>query len=186
MATEQTAQTARAEAGAVAGTVKEETKNVAQEAQQQATQLRCTRCRTTYGHAANEEATKFAQTLHDTSQQLQSMAGAAGGDGVASSLVQEGASATERLAIAARPGRRRGRDGRRPLRLLAAGRVRSCSAQRRSGSRWPGLVRNLSGDNASATPSGNGSGTLAAGIGAGRNELGERAVSPTPVTGGSE
>ena len=97
MATEQTAQTARAEAGAVAGTVKEETKNVAQEAQQQASSA-LHQVQDDVRTRANEEATKFAQTLHDTSKQLQSMAGAAGDQGVASSLVREGANATERLA----------------------------------------------------------------------------------------
>jgi len=97
MATEQTVQTARAEAGAVAGTVKEETKNVAQEAQQQASSA-LHQVQDDVRTRANEEATKFAQTLHNTSQQLQSMAGAAGDNGVASSLVREGASATERLA----------------------------------------------------------------------------------------
>ena len=97
MATEQTVQTARAEAGAVAGTVKEETKNVAEEAQQQASSA-LHQVQDDVRTRANEEATKFAQTLHNTSQQLQSMAGAAGDNGVASSLVREGASATERLA----------------------------------------------------------------------------------------
>ena len=97
MATEQTVQTARAEAGTVAGTVKEETKNVAQEAQQQASSA-LHQVQDDVRTRANEEATKFAQTLHNTSRQLQSMAGAAGDNGVASSLVREGASATERLA----------------------------------------------------------------------------------------
>ena len=68
MATEQTAQTARAEAGAVAGTVKEETKNVVQEAQQQASSA-LHQVQDDVRTRANEEATKFAQTLHDTSQQ---------------------------------------------------------------------------------------------------------------------
>ena len=65
MATEQTAQAARAEAGAVADKVKEETKNVAQQAQQQAT----TALRQVQGDLrdrANDETSKFAQTLHDT------------------------------------------------------------------------------------------------------------------------
>ena len=97
MATEQTAQTARAEAGAVAGTVKDETKNVAQEAQQQASSA-LHQVQDDVRARANEEATKFAQTLHDTSRQLQSMAGATDDQGVASSLVREGANATERLA----------------------------------------------------------------------------------------
>jgi hypothetical protein len=97
MATEQTAQKARAEAGAVAGTVKEETKNVAQEAQQQASSA-LHQVQDDVRTRANEEATKFAQTLHDTSRKLESMAGAAGDGGVASSLVRESANATERLA----------------------------------------------------------------------------------------
>jgi hypothetical protein len=97
MATEQTAQAARAKAGAVAGTVKEETKNVAQEAQAQ-TSSALHKVQDDVRTRANDEATKFAQTLHATSRQLQSMAGAAGDDGVASSLVREGANATERLA----------------------------------------------------------------------------------------
>jgi len=97
MATEQTAQTARAEAGAVAESVKDETKNVAQEAKQQATHAlhqvqEDVRCR------ANEEASKFAQTLHDTSRQLQSMVDASSEQGFVASLVREGSGATERLA----------------------------------------------------------------------------------------
>jgi hypothetical protein len=97
MATEKTAQTARAEAGAVAGTVKEETRNVAQEAQEQASSA-LHQVQDDVRARANEEATKFAQTLHATSRQLQSMAGAAADDGVASSLVREGANVTERIA----------------------------------------------------------------------------------------
>ena len=133
MATEQTVQTARAEAGAVAGTVKEETKNVAQEAQQQASSA-LHQVQDDVRTRANEEATKFAQTLHNTSQQLQSMAGAAGDNGVASSLVREGASATERLATRnwTRAGSRLSWPTR--VRLHVDGPVRSCSARSRWGS----------------------------------------------------
>ena len=76
---------------------------------------------------ANEEATKFAQTLHDTSRQLQSMAGAAGDQGVASSLVREGANATERLASRLDQG---GVDALMAdaRSFTAAGPARSCSA----------------------------------------------------------
>ena len=144
MATEQTAQTARAEAGAVAGTVKEETKNVAQEAQQQASSA-LHQVQDDVRTRANEEATKFAQTLHDTSQQLQSMAGAAGGDGVASSLVREGANATERLASRLDQGGVEAVMADARARLRAAGRVRSCSARSTVGFLTGRLVRNLSG-----------------------------------------
>jgi hypothetical protein len=97
MATEQTAQTARTEAGAVAGTVREETKNVAQQAQQQATST-LNRVNDDMRARANEEASKFAQTLHDTGRQLQAMAGAANEQGIASTVAREGANAAERLA----------------------------------------------------------------------------------------
>ncbi len=97
MATEQTAQSARAEAGAVADTVKEETKNVAQEAQQQASTA-LHQMRADVRVRANEQATQFAVTLHDTSRQLQSMAGSAGEQGLVASLVREGSNVTERLA----------------------------------------------------------------------------------------
>jgi hypothetical protein len=97
MATEQTAQTARAEAGAVAEKVKEETKTVAQQAQQQASSA-VHQVQQDVRQRANEEATKFAQTLHETSRQLQQMSGAADDQGVAATLVREGSNATERLA----------------------------------------------------------------------------------------
>jgi hypothetical protein len=97
MASEQTAQNARAEAGAVADTVREETKNVAQQAQQQATSA-LHQVQGDVRSRADVEAQKFAQTLHDTSRQLGSMAGAANEQGMASNLVREGANATERLA----------------------------------------------------------------------------------------
>jgi hypothetical protein len=97
MATEQTAQTARAEAGAVADTVKDETWNVAQQAQQQATNA-LHQVQGDVRSRANEEATKFAQTLHGTSRQLQTMANGAGEQGFVASLVREGSDATERLA----------------------------------------------------------------------------------------
>jgi hypothetical protein len=96
MASEQV-ETARAEAGAVAGTVKQETKNVAQEAQKQATSA-LHQVQDDVRARADEEAAKFAETLHGTSSQLASMAGAADGNGVVASLVREGANATEKLA----------------------------------------------------------------------------------------
>jgi hypothetical protein len=97
MASEQTAQTARAEAGAVTQTVREETKNVAQEAQQQAASA-LRKVQYDVRGRANEEATKFAESLHDTSRKLTSMAEAAGDESIASSVAHEGAKATERLA----------------------------------------------------------------------------------------
>jgi hypothetical protein len=96
MATEQTAQTARAEAGAVADTVKDETRQVAQQAQQQATNA-LHQIQGDVRTRANEEATKFAQTLHETSRQLQTMADHSGEQGFVASLVREGSNATERL-----------------------------------------------------------------------------------------
>jgi len=97
MATEQTAQAARAEAGAVADKMKEETKSVAQQAQQQASTA-VHQVRRDVASRANEEAGKFAQTLHDTSRQLHSMASASEDQGIASTLVREGSNATEKLA----------------------------------------------------------------------------------------
>lgn len=97
MATEQMAENARAEAGAVAGTLKEETKNVAQEAQQQAADT-LRQVQDDVRVRANEEATKVAQTLHSTSRQLQSMAGATDQQGLAARLTREGANAAEKLA----------------------------------------------------------------------------------------
>jgi hypothetical protein len=156
MATEQTAQTAKAEAGAVAGSVKDETKNVAQAAQQQASSA-LHQVQDDVRNRAKEEATKVAQTLHDTSRKLQSMAGAGGDQGVASSLVREGAHATERLATRLDQG---GVDA-----VMAD--VRSF-ARRRPGAFLLGavtvgfvsgrLVRNMSGSG-QATPNGEGNGS---------------------------
>jgi len=97
MATEQMAQNARAEAGAVAGTLKEETKNVAQEAQQQAADT-LHQVQNDMRTRANEEAGKVAQTLHSTSRQLQSMAGATDQQDLVARLTREGANAAERIA----------------------------------------------------------------------------------------
>jgi len=47
---------------------------------------------------ANEEASKLAQTLHQTSNQLRSMAGATDQQGLARTLAEEGASAAEQFA----------------------------------------------------------------------------------------
>ena len=47
---------------------------------------------------ADEEASKLARTLHDTSDQLRSMSGAGGPESMPATLAQEGARAAERLA----------------------------------------------------------------------------------------
>jgi hypothetical protein len=98
MQTEEAKSTAREEAGAVAESIKDESKNVAQTAQEEA--------RDAFHHVqsdvrerADAEATKFAGTLHDTSRQLRSMAdGTTEQQGFAATLAREGASAAERLA----------------------------------------------------------------------------------------
>ena len=90
-------QSARAEAGAVAETVKDETKNVAREAQQQA-RTALHQVQDDLRSRADAEATRFAETLHATGQQLSSMADAADGQGLMPTIVRDGAQAVERLA----------------------------------------------------------------------------------------
>ena len=92
----QTEQSARAEAGAMAETVKDETKGVAREAQQQA-RTAVHQIQDDLRGRADAEASRFAETLHATGRQLSSMADAAGNGGVMPSIVREGASAVERL-----------------------------------------------------------------------------------------
>ena len=92
----QTEQSARAEAGAVAETVKDETKGVAREARQQAGTA-FHQIQDDVRSRAEAEATRFAETLHATGRQLSSMADAATGGGVMPSIVREGATAVERL-----------------------------------------------------------------------------------------
>ena len=129
--------------------MKEETHNVAQQAQQQASTA-FHQVQDDVRQRANEEGKKFASSLHDTSRQLRTMADAGEGQGLASSLVQEGAGATERLAS-----------------RLDEGGVDAVMADLRSWARrQPGafllgaaaagfvagrLMRNLNGDNASAS-----------------------------------
>jgi hypothetical protein len=93
----QTEQSTRAEAGAVAETVMDETKNVAREAQEQA-RTALHRVQDDLRSRADTEATRFAETLHATGQQLSSMASAADGQGLMPTIVRDGAQAVERLA----------------------------------------------------------------------------------------
>jgi hypothetical protein len=90
-------QSTRAEAGAVAETVKDETKNVAREAQQQA-RTALHQVQDDLRSRADTEATRFAETLHATGRQLSSMAAAADGQGLMPTIVRDGAQAVERLA----------------------------------------------------------------------------------------
>jgi hypothetical protein len=93
----QTEQSTRAEAGAMAETVKDETKNVAEAAQQQA-RTALHQVQDDIRSRADSEATRFAGTLHSTGQQLSSMADAADGQGLVPAIAREGAQAAERLA----------------------------------------------------------------------------------------
>jgi hypothetical protein len=92
-----TEQSARAEAGAMAETVKDETKNVAREAQQQA-RTALHQVQDDLRSQANTEAKRFAETLHATGRQLSSMADAADDQGLMPTVVRDGAQAVERLA----------------------------------------------------------------------------------------
>jgi len=92
----QTEQSARAEAGAVAETLKDETKGVAREAQQQA-RTAFHQIQDDVRSQADAGATRFAETLHAAGRQLSSMADAADNGGVMPSIVREGASAVEKL-----------------------------------------------------------------------------------------
>ena len=96
MQTEEATRAAREEAGAMAGTVKEQVGEVAHDAKEQ-TLNAVDKMRSDVKDRANDEAGRVAQTLRATSQQLQAMAGTDGG-GIAITLAQEGAQATERLA----------------------------------------------------------------------------------------
>jgi hypothetical protein len=93
----QTEQSARAEAGAMAETMKDETKNVAREVQQQA-RTALHQVQDDLRSRADTEATRFAETLHATGQQLSSMADAATDQGLMPTIVRDGAQAVERLA----------------------------------------------------------------------------------------
>ena len=93
----QTEQSTRAEAGAVAETVRDETKNVAREAQRQG-QSALHQVQDDLRSRADTEATRFAATLHETGQQLSAMADAADGQGLMPILVRDGAQAVERVA----------------------------------------------------------------------------------------
>jgi hypothetical protein len=98
MQTNETVGTAREEAGAVAGTVKEETKHVAQAATEQA-RTTMHRVQNDVRTAADQQSRNVAQTLHSTADELRNMADAAPrGDGLIPSLAREGGSAVDRLA----------------------------------------------------------------------------------------
>ena len=96
MQTEQPAQGAREQAGAIAETVKSTTKDVAGEAKQQAKSA-LSQMRDDAKTRADDEAGRVAQTLRQTSEQLHSVS-ANTDQGLVSTLAQEGARATERLA----------------------------------------------------------------------------------------
>ncbi len=179
MATEQTAETTRAEAGAVANTVKEETDNVAQQAQQQATTAFHQVQDDVRQGTANGKARSSPRACTRHEPAAADHGRCRRGPGLASSLVQKGAGATERLASRLDEG---GIDA-----VMAD--VRSF-ARRQPGAFLLGaaavgfvagrLMRNLNGDNASATPSGNGSGTRRASAAVETNS--GTWVSPTSVT----
>ena len=98
MQTEEAKTAARDEASAVAESIKGESKNVAQTAQEEA-RTALHRVQSDVRERADAEATKFAGTLHDTSRQLRSMADSTDEQqGFAATLAREGASAAERLA----------------------------------------------------------------------------------------
>jgi len=97
MQTQETAQAAKSEAGAVVGTVKDETKNVAREVQGQARNA-LHQVRDDVRQRADDEATKFASTLHDAGRQLSSMADAADDQSLAANLVREGGNVAEQIA----------------------------------------------------------------------------------------
>jgi hypothetical protein len=99
---EQAADATREQASQVAGTAKEQVSDVMQQAREQA-QSTAHRVQDDVRTRANEEATKFAETLRQASQQMNAMADAgasteSGQPALASSLVREGAQATQRLA----------------------------------------------------------------------------------------
>jgi hypothetical protein len=89
--------TAAARAGDVAQTAKEEVRHARDEATHQTRRV-LDQLQSDVRTRADGEAQRVASTLHDTSEQLRSMADATGGQGFAAALAQEGARATERLA----------------------------------------------------------------------------------------
>jgi len=93
----QVASTAREQASDVAQNVQEQTKQVAQKAQEQARST-MHRVMDDARERANDEAVKVADTLHGTSEQMREMADAPMEQGLASTIVREGANAAERLA----------------------------------------------------------------------------------------
>jgi hypothetical protein len=92
----QTQPSTREEVGAVGATAKDEAMNVAHEVQQQA-RTALQQVQDDLRSRADQEAGRFAETLHATGRQLSSMADAADGHGVMPSVVREGAGAVERL-----------------------------------------------------------------------------------------
>lgn len=93
-----TADATRAQASQVAETATDQARDVMHQARAQA-KTTARKVEDDLRTRANEEASRFAQTLHNASSQMESMAQSAGGDdSLASNLVREGAQATRRLA----------------------------------------------------------------------------------------
>ncbi len=87
-----TADTTPAEASQVAGTATDQARDVAQHAKEQARSA-LTQVQDDVRARANEEASKFAQTLRDASRQMRQMAAStdAGEQSLATSLARESA-----------------------------------------------------------------------------------------------
>jgi hypothetical protein len=95
---EQAANATRAQTSEVAGTAKEEARDVMQQAREQARST-ARQVQDDVRERANAEASKFAQTLRDASQQMRTMADANDDErSLAASLVREGAQAADRFA----------------------------------------------------------------------------------------
>ena len=96
---EQATDATRAEASELAGTAKDEARDVMQQARDQAKST-ARQVQDDVRERANNEASKFAQTLHDASRQMRTMADAGSSDqpSLPANLVREGAQATDRLA----------------------------------------------------------------------------------------
>jgi len=98
MTASNTASDARQEAGAVAGSMKDESKQLAQTATEQ-TRTVMHQVQNDVRGRANQEAGKIAETLHSASRQLNDMASA--GDqqaGFLPAIAREGANAADRVA----------------------------------------------------------------------------------------
>jgi hypothetical protein len=99
MQTEQTAERAKAEAGAVTETVKDEAQQVAHTAREEARSA-FRQVKEDLHTRADEQAGRLSETLRTTSRQLRSMADGSSErqEGVTANLVREGASAADKLA----------------------------------------------------------------------------------------